>query len=49
MSFIIKDLLEMHLPNIAVKVFPDNSVFLSEIPTEKEKVLVIILIRIGLD
>jgi hypothetical protein len=29
MSFVIKDLLESMLPTLQVKVFPDNSIFLS--------------------
>lgn len=45
----MKDLLEKQLPHLHVKIFLDNSMFLSEIPTCSPKLLVIILIRIGLE
>jgi hypothetical protein len=49
MGFIIKEVLDQNLPHVATKVFLDNSIFLSEIPTDKPKVLLMIMIRIGLD
>lgn len=49
MGFIIKDLMDQNFNDIATKVFLDNSIFLSEIPKDKPKLLVMIMIRIGLD
>lgn len=49
MGFIIKDLMDQNFSDITTKVFLDNSIFLSEIPKDKPKVLVMIMIRIGLD
>lgn len=49
MGFIIKDLLDRNFQDIATKVFLDNSIFLSEIPTDKPKLLLMVMIRIGLD
>ena len=49
MGFIIKDLLDRHFPDIATKVFLDNSIFLSEIPTDRPRLLLMVMIRIGLD
>jgi len=48
MGFIVKSLLEEHFPYFNVKIFLDNSIFLSEIPTDKPEILVMIMSRIGL-
>ena len=49
MGYIVKHLLEEQLEDLNVKIFVDNSLFHSEIPRDKEKVLVMVMIRIGLD
>ncbi len=49
MGFIIKELLDQNLPHVNTKIFLDNSIFLNEIPRDRPKLLVMIMIRIGLD
>lgn len=49
MGFIIKDLLDLNFTDVATKVFLDNSIFLSEIPRDRPKLLLMLMIRIGLD
>jgi hypothetical protein len=49
MGFIIKELLDQNLPHVSTKIFLDNSIFLEEIPRDRPKLLVMIMIRIGLD
>jgi hypothetical protein len=49
MGFIIKELIEQNLPHVATKIFLDNCIFLSEIPTDRPKLLVMVMVRIGLD
>jgi cysteine protease ATG4 len=49
MGFIIKELLDIHFPEINAHIFLDNSIFLSEIPTDRPKLLLMVMIRIGLD
>jgi cysteine protease ATG4 len=49
MGFIVKKLLEEQFPIYQTKIFLDNSIFLSEIPKDKPKLLLMIMIRIGLE
>lgn len=49
MGFIIKELMDQNLPHVATKIFLDNSMFLNEIPTDRPKLLLMVMIRIGLD
>lgn len=41
--------MDQNLPHVATKIFLDNSIFLEEIPTNLPKLLIMIMVRIGLD
>jgi hypothetical protein len=48
-GYLVKELLEKYLSTHRVSVCNDNSIFLSEISTDRESCIVLVMCRIGLD